>query len=184
MSLFSQSCEIAVVSSHLTDKVDKNMRDFPVVPEKFLNPWVHVLAQILDHCSCLSLQYLKVELMLWWFVHDRFISWDTVCNPARCASGSRMCVWGTYVAHWYDWVETLTDGATQANEKAVILYIQMCILNAYLGLKGFFYICSENIQILMTISVTPVLHFLPGNSAYVNFKLNFCSPFPSLYVRF
>lgn len=138
MSLFSQSCEIAVVSSHLTDKVDKNMRNFPVIPEKFLNPWVHMLAQILDHCSYLSLQHLKVELMLWWFVQDRFISWDTVCNPARCASGSRMCVWGTYVAHWYDWVETLTNGATQANEKAVILYIQMCILNVYLGLKVFF----------------------------------------------
>lgn len=66
---------------------------------------------------------------------------------------------------WDERVEPLTNGATQANEKAVILYIQMCILNVYLGLK-FFYICSENIQILITISITTVLHFVPGNSVY------------------
>lgn len=49
ISPFLQPCEIAVVSSHLTDKVDKSMRDFQVVPEKFLSSWLDVLVQILRH---------------------------------------------------------------------------------------------------------------------------------------
>lgn len=47
-SPFSPSCEIAVLSSLLADKVDKSTRDFPVVPEKFLKPWRDTVAQILD----------------------------------------------------------------------------------------------------------------------------------------
>lgn len=92
ISPFSQSCEIAVVSSHLADKVDKSMRDFPVVPEKFLNPWLVMLAQVLDHCSYLSLQHLQVELMLWWFVYER-------SSLGRCASGSPVCVCEEPVLH-------------------------------------------------------------------------------------
>ncbi|TRZ25816.1 hypothetical protein HGM15179_001163 [Zosterops borbonicus] len=47
--LAAEICEIAMVSPHLTEKVDKSLRDFQVVPEKFLNPWLDVLVQILCH---------------------------------------------------------------------------------------------------------------------------------------
>lgn len=176
-SSFSQSCEIEVLPSVLADKVDKSTRDFPVIPEMLLNLWLDMVAQILD-------------LLL---LPD---SPASKCCDDLCETGSPLAmqfsilggvqqfpfVWGRnlcFVVGWLSWTSHQWCYPSQWGGCHPVT--QMCTLNGCLGVKVSC-VCSENMQVLMTIGITTVPHFVPGSSdrEELNFKVNFCGPFSSL----